>query len=327
MSDAKTGGVQARLAEILADFTIEPPQTHGNMQVYPVRVKNGHQRNYQTLDEAMAAKTVEVMEVSEGGSVPTLTVRNRGTLPVLLVIGEELVGAKQNRVLNTSLLVPAERDLQIPVSCVEQGRWSYRGRQFTSSTTSSHMRLRKAQTENVTKSLRTGPLHYDANQSEVWNEVSRKMSSHASSSATHALHEVYEQTETQLKEYMDAFTPPEAEGMVVTIGGQVVGADVFDHAKTFQSLWPKLLRSYALDALEQSQKVGQATGGSSAPAADDVPLTVTKEFLALIRKAKDEVYDSVGLGKDVRLSSDDVAGSALVWDDQLIHASLFNSKV
>src|SRR5262245_7681024 len=185
------------------------------MQVYPVRVKNGHQRSYQTLDEAMAAQTIEVMEVSEGGSVPTLTVRNRGTLPVLLVVGEELVGAKQNRVLNTSLLVPAERDLQIPVSCVEQGRWSYRGRHFSTSTTSSQMRLRKAQTENVTKSLRTGPLHFDANQSEVWTEVSRKMSSHASSSATHALHEVYEQTESQLKEYLDAFTPPEAEGMVV----------------------------------------------------------------------------------------------------------------
>src|SRR5260221_9377084 len=145
MSDAKTGSGHAKLADILADLSIGAPQGHANMQVYPVRMKNGHQRGYQTLDEAMNAKTVEVTEVSEGGSVPTLEVRNRGTMPVLLVVGEELVGAKQNRVLNTSLLVAAQSDLRIPVSCVEQERWSYRSRQFSSSSTSSHIRLRRAQ--------------------------------------------------------------------------------------------------------------------------------------------------------------------------------------
>src|SRR5262249_28074286 len=156
------------------------------------------------------------------------------------------------------------------------------------------------------------------------------MSSHASSSATHALHEVYEQTESQLKEYLDAFTPPEAEGMVVTIGGQDVGAEVFDHARTFPSLWPKLLRRYALDALEQRQQVGHAAARSQSPSARaprGAPVSATNEFLALIQKGKDEVCDSVGLGKDGRLSSEAVAGSALMWDDQLIHASLFNSKV
>ena len=44
--------------------------------------------------------------------------------------GEELIGAKQNRILNTTVLVAAHTEVTIPVSCVEQGRWGYRGRQF-----------------------------------------------------------------------------------------------------------------------------------------------------------------------------------------------------
>src|SRR5262245_50472419 len=97
---------------------------------------------YETLDEALASETGQVREVSEGGSVPTLAVNNTGDLPVLLVIGAVLVGAEQNRVLNTSLLVPASQ-MEIPVSCVEAGRWSYRFRTFGSSTTSSHLKLRQ----------------------------------------------------------------------------------------------------------------------------------------------------------------------------------------
>jgi hypothetical protein len=67
-----------------------------------------------TLAEAGEAVTIE--EVSEGGDVPT----------VLLLDGEELIGAKQNRVLNTTVLVAAHSRLTIPVSCVEQDRWAYK---------------------------------------------------------------------------------------------------------------------------------------------------------------------------------------------------------
>lgn len=59
-----------------------------------------------------------------------LAFRNRGLDPAFLLDGEELVGAKQNRILNLSILVPGQTSLEIPVSCVEQSRWSrlYRSR-------------------------------------------------------------------------------------------------------------------------------------------------------------------------------------------------------
>ena len=58
---------------------------------------------YVTLDEALVSGTVRVSEVSDGGSVPELLFGNLGKRPVLLVDGEELVGAKQSRTLNNDL--------------------------------------------------------------------------------------------------------------------------------------------------------------------------------------------------------------------------------
>ncbi|MHB8629306.1 MAG: ARPP-1 family domain-containing protein [Aggregatilineales bacterium] len=306
-----------QLAAFLNGVSVGMPQTYENMTVYPLLAKNGHTRTYQTLDEALAAKTFEVSEVSEGGSVPTLMVHNRGDLPVLLVIGEELIGAKQNRVLNTSMLVAAHNDLKIPVSCVERGRWAYRSRTFDSSVTTSHFYLRKAQTESVTANLRNKAT-YDADQTAVWREVDRKMAAVNTISTTSALHDAYVQSEAKLEAYLGAFAPGDSShGFIVSINGEVVGGDLFDHPDTLRKLWPKLMRSYALDALERASRPAISTPG----------ITDTQEFISKAQSAHDEIYESVGLGRDVRLSSEQVSGSGLLWNDHLVHASLFNAKV
>jgi len=69
-----------------------------------------------------------ITEVSDEGQVPELKIVAKGDKAVLLVDGEELVGAKQNRVLNLTILVPAPSTTTIPVSCVESGRWAPRSR-------------------------------------------------------------------------------------------------------------------------------------------------------------------------------------------------------
>ena len=88
---------------------------------------------YRLADEALAEESLAVEEVNEAGSVPFLLVKNQGAVRVLFLEGEELVGAKQNRILNTSVLVAANSQTKIPVSCVEQGRWQYKSRSFGSS--------------------------------------------------------------------------------------------------------------------------------------------------------------------------------------------------
>jgi len=303
------------VSEILKSVKIGEPQNHANMQIYPLYIQNGHERGYRTLEEALESQEINILEVSEGGSVPNLAVENTGKLPVLMVVGEELIGAKQNRVLNTSILVPAESRLNIPVSCVEQGRWAYRSRAFDSGSTTSHLRLRKIQTENVTTSLRF-KQSFDANQSAVWQEVGRKMHSHDTTSHTAALHDVYEQTSHTVQEYLENLQPPAAaEGILVVINNEVVGGDLFDHAETLGRLWQKLLRGYALDAVERSHQTPSAS------------LTDTGAFIRAAQEAVEEIYQSVGLGEDVRLSSDTVTGSGLLWGEKAVHTSLFNKSL
>jgi hypothetical protein len=68
----------------------------------------GESVEYLLSDEAIAAGSLTVEEIGEGGSVPNLLVSYDGDCRVLFLEGEELKGAKQNRVLNTSVLVAAQ---------------------------------------------------------------------------------------------------------------------------------------------------------------------------------------------------------------------------
>jgi hypothetical protein len=88
------------------------------------------------------ADRARLAEVSEASSVPFLQVANGADRPLLLLNGEELIGAKQNRILNTTVLMGAHTEVTIPVSCVEQGRWGYRGRQFRPGDASLYASLR-----------------------------------------------------------------------------------------------------------------------------------------------------------------------------------------
>src|SRR2546422_3226681 len=112
------------------------------LQVFGLKWPSASGHDYLTLDEALEQQALEVTEVDAGGRVPTLKVANKSGRMVFLMAGEELVGGKQNRVLNASMMVPAKGDLPVPVTCVERGRWGYKSQRFSSGTTSSHGHLR-----------------------------------------------------------------------------------------------------------------------------------------------------------------------------------------
>src|SRR5262245_38475968 len=113
------------LAESLSALNLGPAVARGTLAMYPLLAQGGAPAAYLTLDEALARGDARITEVSGSGTVPELRFENGGMEHILLVDGEELVGALQNRVLNVSILVGAQRSVLIPVSCVEQGRWSY----------------------------------------------------------------------------------------------------------------------------------------------------------------------------------------------------------
>ena len=99
-------------------------QKYKNMEVIPVRINSSSNKDYLTLRRGISAGFVEVTEC-EISTVGTVLARNNANIPLVLIDGDEILGAKQNRIMNSSLIVPPKTTLPVSVSCTEQGRWHY----------------------------------------------------------------------------------------------------------------------------------------------------------------------------------------------------------
>jgi hypothetical protein len=302
----------AQLAERLQTITVDAPIGAEGFRVFGLRWSPGDPMQYLTLDEGLAQGLLEVSELSEGGSVPTLKVRNSAETFVFLMAGEQLIGAKQNRVLNASILVPAKTELPIPVSCVEAGRWAYRSRSFGSGGSSSHGKLRYMMHRQVTQSY-TDSGTPSSVQEAVWDEVSRKLGAMGSVSPSAALDQVYQDQQTKLDNvFRDLHVPEGACGALFVVGGRIAGVDLFDRPETLQKLWPKLVRAYALDAFEVLETQHKTiTPGE------------VKTWLGSSLAAKSQSFKSPGAGEDVRLEGTELIGAGLVVEDHPVHVELF----
>ena len=155
------------ISSVLGGVKFGTKLSHDRLSMFPVRLAAGGGTSYLTLAEALEAGLARVSEVSRGGNVPELQFNNSADLPVLIVDGEELVGAKQNRVANLTILAPAKTTTKIPVSCVESGRWSYSREDFVASKRVHFSTGRASRTRSVSESLccMRGPV---SDQQRVW---------------------------------------------------------------------------------------------------------------------------------------------------------------
>ena len=154
----------------LPKLRVGDPIRHEALCVFPLFSEPNGRVEYRLSDEAFADESLLVEEVDESGSVPDLLVENKGDVRVLFLEGEELIGAKQNRILNTSVLVAAHTKIKIPVSCVEQGRWRHTSHYFGSSGSHTPSKLRRALKSSVSRSVKEN-LGHTSDQGAVWNEV------------------------------------------------------------------------------------------------------------------------------------------------------------
>jgi hypothetical protein len=300
------------VAEFLSTLQFGEPSQFQNMALFPLYAPAAGAPDYLLLDEALARKLAHVTEVSESGSVPELLFVNDGDAKVLLVDGEELVGARQNRILNVSVLVGAKRRIVIPVSCVEQGRWQYRTRHFASARHTLFSKARARKVQNVSASLRDRGARY-SNQVELWADIREKACYLRVASETDSMSDIYEHHAALIDAYANAFAPaPGQSGAVVAIDGKVAGVELFDSPATFGAFMAKVVRSYAMDAIE-------------APAADTKPpvATLVRKFLADMQAAALERFRALGEGEDLRMDSESIAGAALYAGNRVVHLCAF----
>lgn len=283
------------------------PVEHRGIVVVPLFPRRDPVAAYVTLDEALG-RGLRIREVDEAGSVPELVLENPLAERVLLYDGEELVGAKQNRILNVSVLVEAKTSLSIPVSCVEQGRWSQVSPSLMPGSHVSHAHLRRRKAE----AQAARPLARGVAQGEVWDEVHDVALRMSVYSATGASSDLYHARERDLQALEDAFpAEPGQCGALLGLGGDLC-LDVVSRPDAFVRLWPKLRAGYLLDALDRLDREPTAT-------------TDVESFLDAVESALVARQPSAGLGEDVRLRSERVIGSGLELDGETIQLSAFTS--
>ena len=301
------------MKDVLPEWTPVTAIGHRNLTLAPLRGEGRQQRfqDYLLASEAMDAGVLTVTEVDESGTVPELMAVNNADRPVLLIDGEELQGAKQNRILNTSVLLPPKSKTRIPVSCVEEGRWSHTSRTFKSGNYAPSS-LRQRKSHDVQYSLRTRGRP-ESNQGAVWDSVAEQISACAAASPTSAMSDAMATRGEVLGRYHEALPYPSgACGVVAAVCGRFVAADAFDSPSTLEAIWGRLVASYAMDAEAAKEKRGKP---STAKAAE--------VLLEHVADQQCQAFNAVGLGQDLRFEADDVLGQALHNEDRMLHLSVF----
>ena len=316
------------IAERLRSLEPGKMQTRGSLAILPLFGASDPQPEYELLRSDADAKVL-VRESSAHGSVPELVVENRSGRRVLILAGEHLLGAKQNRVVNTDLLIPARSKRKIPVTCVEQGRWH---------STSESMRagpmtppsIRALNAEAVSRNAYARRC-FDSDQGAVWGAVGKVLCGMAIRSPSSALSDAYRERAEELDEVREEMhVPAGAVGVAVFYGSDLIAVDIFDKAATLGRFWDRLMDGYSMDWLARraaeraKRRVRGEPGGKEKEDAALEPLDAIEEVGEALEHTQWAAYPSPGEGYDCRMSARRHTATALVWEERIVvHAQVF----
>ena len=207
----------------LEQLKVGRKQSHKNLAMYPLLSTYNVGLEYLLLDEALSKNLIEIVEKDSDGSVPELKVVNKSPQMILILDGEELVGAKQNRIVNTTILVNENATIVIPVSCVEHGRWSYDSPQFQSKKRMMSSNLRAMKSEQVNYSVRDSG-EFRSDQGAIWDGIAEKANRMGAPSPTGAMAAIYDKERPSIEEYVKPFRLIDSQvGAIFMINGRVAG--------------------------------------------------------------------------------------------------------
>lgn len=263
-------------------YQVLSPISHGNLTIFPVVASTTHDTHeFLTLDEGLRSGEVEVTEHGgirpmvrrphsyypqrhDGAQVNRLYLINNSKRPLLLLAGEIVTGGKQDRIVGKDRIVPAETEADLSVFCVEPGRWTETTAHFGGFT--GQMAAPSVRNQAMAKK----------DQGAVWNEVNRSKARAADmlSAAPQAQAEVAETSSyarvmdnKEVQKQVDKIAVPiqhsyeseihelrnrNAVGVVVAVNGKIIWADLFASTSLLEKYWPKLVRSYASEAMNTS---------------------------------------------------------------------------
>jgi hypothetical protein len=302
----------------MLDVTCAPLQRHGPLTVFPLIARGAPSLPYALMTDALGAGTLKITEVGSG-TVPTLAAVNLGGVSILVLDGEQLVGARQNRTTNRSLILPPRSETHIPVSCMEQGRWHHRGEDFkpTPQSCPSSVRRKSKDVEAQHMAARGyAPVEALAEaQGAVWSSISDHASALSASSPTSALNDILEARTTDIETWAARFPLLDRQiGLLAYLGDRPLGLDVIGCTRLFGATHGRILRGYVVDAIS----------------AGDAPREPTEDhaqlFLSRVRAARRGPSPTVGEGEYAVLSGE-VVGGELNGAVGLVHLAAFPANI
>ncbi len=212
-----------------------------NLTIYPIAGKNKNGFEAINIEEALKKKIADISELDEP-QIDNLEIENQGRTPLLMLDGEEVIGSLQNRIIACSTLIPERTRERVAVFCAEEGRWNEIGGFKTGFC--SYPKIRAILSQKSHK--RTDLQH------RVWNEIKRKLTTTRVSSATSSMHEIYTTLNNEIERYIEDFKGLDDNiiGFIGCAKNHILSCDIFLNPKIYKRFEPKLLRAYALDAIE-----------------------------------------------------------------------------
>jgi hypothetical protein len=272
--------------------------------------------DYISGPKAIKEDLIQVKEVSESGSVNNLFVFNLSSKYVFFMDGDILMGAKQNRVLNTSVLLAPNSKITLPVSCVEQGRWSRVSAKFMDSDYITPLKVRAGKARNVSENLRARS-EFDAGQGEVWKNVEDYQMAFSVKSPTGSLSDVYDKEKDNFETFIKNFTiNDDANGLALFSDRQLLNVDVFNRTDIYQEYFPKILRSTAMEISHLKEKENNLEEVEA--------LYKTQSTFDLLEKIEHTKHPGVAAGEENRFDSENLTGFELKFRNDLIHLTALN---
>ena len=303
---------------LLTDITsLKPgaPVTHEGITLIPIFAPEGRGSTIK-----IAGDELVVTELASP-TVPQLQVHNPTPNDVLIPAGKILSGGRQTRVVNVSIVVPAGATLDIPVSCVEAGRWSGIAR-FADSRRFASRRVRETKARSVKRNIE---LHKDKSsaQGAVWSAISQELNMRGVKSEDSLFLDVDQQLDRRSDrvQVVDKFIRDGVQagqvGVAVAHGEKILGVEVFPSTDALRIAWEGIVRAAVLDADEFSSK----------PEALDAArgIAALEKFLSEVAATEGTLSDGVGRGTEVHVETPAYVAHGLRVDGELVYCNAFAS--
>jgi len=233
-------------------------QQAGNISLVQLETFKGEGMKFIPAASAIDQGKLEIREVRQEGSVNTLLAINLSEQYSLLTDMDLLKGAKQNRVVNTSVLLAPHSKQEIKVSCVERSRWSYDSSKFKTAPRIMDPEMRAAKAASLREDME-GMV--SETQSKIWDLINQEMTAHNVFCSTEDYNAVLE-SKTSVKHSGYNFHPAKnCNGLAIFDGRKLVSFDIFGNREVYAYYFDKLAQDGLLrirpgregDALEKAE--------------------------------------------------------------------------